>query len=285
MSKTALLFRIRILVVLLCAVFIIIASSVPAFALENNSDTIWGSVPASAYITMAFYKNGNTIKIPFEYLDAVAEGTTYSDKAVKAYHEAFKQSAYLFSIDSLSIREADGHVVLTRNPVLDADKEKSMMDTLETTANRIIAEIITGDMTDYQKAVAIYDYVRTNTTYDWDAYNAIRAEDWVKRKAEYCVAVSAYGNLILGKSVCQGDAQAYNLLARKAGLTSIMASGAIGDLNHAWNRVWANGQWYELDCTYSRFYKSFSQYSAAMGGVEYTDNSMLESSMEIFYGK
>lgn len=284
MIKTALHSGIRILVVLLCTVSIIVVSSIPAFALENNSDTVWGSVPASAYITMAFYKDGNTIKIPFEYLDAVKEGTTYSEKAVKAYHEAFKQSAYLFSIDSLSIREDDGYIVLSRRPVLDAEKEKVMMDTLEDTANRIVAEIITGDMTDYQKAVAIYDYVRTNTTYDWDAYDAIRAEDWVKRKSEYVFAVSAYGCLIEGKSVCQGDAQAYNLLARKAGLTSVIASGAIGDLNHAWNRVWANGQWYELDCTYSKFYKSFSQYSAAMGGVEYTDNSMLESSMEIFYG-
>ena len=41
---------------MLIAAAILTVPVVPAYALENETDTIWGSVPASVYITKAFYE-------------------------------------------------------------------------------------------------------------------------------------------------------------------------------------------------------------------------------------
>ena len=95
---------------------------------------------------------------------------------------------------------------------------------------------------------------------------------------------SSYGALIEGKSVCQGDAQAYILLARKAGLTAIMATGDMPDGSlHAWNRVWCNNRWYEVDCCYNLICSSFEDYQANVGAV-YGGVGIIKSNMGEFYG-
>ena len=273
------------LIALVTAFFTALTIPCTAYALESPLDTVWGSIPASAYMGAAFYKEGNSFKFPISYLEDMEEGKSYPDKVSRIYAEAYKQSAYLFIADYISYTYSESwdYVLVNRYPVLSADKERNMMNVLENEANRIISEIIKPNMSDYDKAVTIYNYVRKAAIYDWDAYYAIIDANWQNRKSEFVMGTSAYGCLILGKSVCQGYAHAYNLLARKAGLTSIMASGTVGDNQHAWNRVWADGRWYEVDATYNGFYKTFAEYQADIGATGYNNNTLLESSMSNYY--
>jgi len=55
--------------------------------------------------------------------------------------------------------------------------------------------------------------------------------------------------MVKGKGVCVGYAGAFKLLADKAGLQSIVITGGLNNLNHAWNKVYINGDWVHVDVT------------------------------------
>ena len=61
-------------------------------------------------------------------------------------------------------------------------------------------------------------------------------------------AHSAYGALVDGQSVCQGYALAYKLLLDRTGVECVTVTS--DDLNHMWNAVCLDGQWYYVDVTW-----------------------------------
>ena len=61
----------------------------------------------------------------------------------------------------------------------------------------ILSQIIKPNMTDYQKELAVHDYLVENCEYDIEAVNSS------KFKAE---SFTAYGALCLGLAVCEGYA-------------------------------------------------------------------------------
>lgn len=65
-------------------------------------------------------------------------------------------------------------------------------------------------------------------------------------------ASTAYGCLVEGKANCEGYAKAFNLLAAKMGLQSVVVMGTAdnGD-NHAWNQVCIGSDWYNMDVTWA----------------------------------
>ncbi|WP_049962865.1 dockerin type I repeat-containing protein [Ruminococcus sp. HUN007] len=103
--------------------------------------------------------------------------------------------------------------------------------------DRIIEENITPGMTELQKALVLHDYLVLNTTYDLgntlpDGYEGY----------------TAYDILVFGNGVCEGYSQAYNMLLERVGISSIMV---VSDaMNHAWNLVNIDGEWYHADVTW-----------------------------------
>ena len=64
--------------------------------------------------------------------------------------------------------------------------------------------------------------------------------------------VTAYGALKNGLANCSGYALAFDLLAKRAGLTCLVVQGfqeqdAQHMDGHAWNMVQINGKWYQVD--------------------------------------
>ena len=100
-----------------------------------------------------------------------------------------------------------------------------------------LAECLRPGMTDYEKELAIYEYILTHCTYGFleentdDSYNV-------------------YGALLKGKAVCNGYAQAFMLLCSCAGLETRMIYGDAGGESHAWNCVKLDGEWYMVDVTW-----------------------------------
>ena len=123
---------------------------------------------------------------------------------------------------------------------------------LEKKSNQIIKKIIKPNMTDKQKVTAIAKYIVKHCKYDFDGLDecSYYLENNILSVNEtyykYSYLFSAYGTLIKGKSVCEGFSRAFNLLARKAGIPSIMVTG----YNHAWNVYKINNKYYEIDTTY-----------------------------------
>ena len=103
--------------------------------------------------------------------------------------------------------------------------------------------------TEAERARIIYTWIAYNIDYDVPAY----------LRGEYG-DVSPKGVLESRKAVCSGYANLYKALANKMGLSAVVINGyakgasySVGDettINHGWNGVRINKQWYLLDSTW-----------------------------------
>lgn len=130
-------------------------------------------------------------------------------------------------------------------------KEKiiDMRAETDSKANDIIKNIIKPVMSDYEKVLAVHDYVIKSSRYD--RLNA--AADTVPAEEH-----EAYGVLVKGIGVCDSYAKAVKLLLEKADVQSIIVEGSkvgdslqsLGGPDHAWNIVKLDGEYYHVDATW-----------------------------------
>lgn len=109
---------------------------------------------------------------------------------------------------------------------------------IEQAAQAVIASAITSNMTQLQQIVAIHDYLVLNCTYDTRVTTNSAPHD----------SFTAYGALVNRTAVCQGYAAAFQLLTQKLGISGIVVQSTA--MNHAWNMVFYNDQWYHVDVTW-----------------------------------
>ena len=111
-------------------------------------------------------------------------------------------------------------------------------------AREIISKVVKPNMSDLQKELALHDYVISNTKYDSENYikNTIPKDSY-----------SPYGALVNGIAVCQGYAEAMNLLE-----TMIVVGDTDGENgweSHVWNIVKIDGVYYQLGMILFLIYK------------------------------
>ena len=129
----------------------------------------------------------------------------------------------------------DVHITFTFTYLSDADQEAQM----DQAVADLLSSLDLSGKTDYQKIKAIYDYICSNITYDYDnLYND-----------SYTLKHSSYAALINKKAVCQGYASLFYRLALEAGIDARVISGDSGG-PHAWNIVKIEGSYYNLDSTW-----------------------------------
>lgn len=116
-----------------------------------------------------------------------------------------------------------------------ADKQQAIE--LYEKISAIISSVIEPGMTDYQKELALHDYVVEHCSYSHgnpDNENEYRA----------------YGALVEGEAVCNGYAEAMALLLSCVDINNEVITGRADDELHAWNLVEIDGAWYHLDATW-----------------------------------
>ena len=94
--------------------------------------------------------------------------------------------------------------------------------------------IIKPGMSEYDKAKAIHDWIVTNCYYDFNG------DYGYESYSQYGIFKNKYG-------VCDGYTYGFKRLAEMAGLEC----ERYVCYNHSWNRVKIDGEWYNVDCTYS----------------------------------
>ena len=129
-----------------------------------------------------------------------------------------------------------GLVTVEISASINADKE----------ANKIVESIITSSMSEYERVKAIHDWIVINVQYDYAGLNSNTLPQ---------TAYNADGALCYKSAVCQGYAEAFQLLCAKAGVQAYMMYGESGNSvdgwdSHAWNVVRIDGEWYQIDCTW-----------------------------------
>ena len=118
-------------------------------------------------------------------------------------------------------------------------------------AKEILRSIVDDDMNDYQKAIAIYDYIAMNVTYD-SVIAGMAGSSNVGFGQYSCF--TSYGALVDGVAVCDGIASALRLMCMIEGIESEEYTGFSvaggGEGGHAWNKVKLGGNWYGVDATW-----------------------------------
>ena len=99
-------------------------------------------------------------------------------------------------------------------------------------------------MTQAEKALAVHDYIVLNCQYNW--YIATTSDNPYD-KTKYSENVfNAYGALVDKNAVCQGYAEAFNLIMKKLNCPAYMVTST----GHAWSMIQLDGQWYNVDATW-----------------------------------
>lgn len=111
-------------------------------------------------------------------------------------------------------------------------------------ASAALAQVITQDMTDYQRELAVHDYITGHGRYDPEASsNAPGASPDPDND-------NPYGMLVNGVGICRGYASTFQLLMDMLGIECMTVEGNSGRREHAWNMVRLDGDWYCVDVTW-----------------------------------
>ncbi len=180
---------------------------------------------------------------PSEYKECLNDLDKISDakEGVLPYLNHFVHPFNNFENIITSVR-SNGEINITIN-YLYTDYEKKM---IEEKADQIIAEVITKDMSDYDKIKTIHDYIINHTKYD------IEQND--KGTSNY-LSYKAYGPLLQGYATCNGYTDAMAIFLTKFKIKNFkVATELIKDdaSGHIWNAVYLPNQnkWLHLDLTW-----------------------------------
>lgn len=129
--------------------------------------------------------------------------------------------------DDLENKKADRNVIKTKKSKVEA-KAKEIISKIDSKAS------------DYEKELAIHDYLANTIRYDKDAEKNPSKNGTLKS------AFDVYGALIEGKAICEGYTKSFQYLCY---LVGINANQVVGK-SHMWNVVKIGGDWYQIDLTW-----------------------------------
>ncbi len=150
-------------------------------------------------------------------------------------------SVFLFYTDGASVdylEEARGNYQI----VIKADRQKIAERQKE--VNAVIEDVISNidvGWSDYRKERYIHDYIAKNMVYDNDAAeNPYQSENFLKP------AFDIYSGFIGKTGVCEAYSKMFQVLCYAVGINATQITG----VNHMWNAVLLDGEWYQVDVTF-----------------------------------
>ena len=153
-------------------------------------------------------------------------------------HRFFLSSNFTFGRNgNICLKYSDG--TNTSDSGFQAPQEGTMNSRRETFNNAVKNIIVTINhkASDYEKELAIYDYLIKNTSLD---------EEALKNPVVYGTtdpAYDAYGVIVEKKGVSQGYAKAFQYLCYMVGINANIVIG----YDCMWNTVEIEGEWYQAD--------------------------------------
>jgi predicted transglutaminase/protease len=216
---------------------------------------VLGSSALSKYIAANLMSGYTDISL------ADFEEATSPTRVWDALDEAKDQNGLVPFIINANISGSDKvlHVELGTTSATDQHlSPKDYSAQINSAADKVVADIIKPGMDDAAKVRAINSWIIARTTYNYDSYHRTQ-EIWAnpdpkthRLPPELTPDHDAGGVFFKGTTVCEGYANAFQLLALKSGVTSIVVTGTVTNGGgHAWNQVKINGQWKTVDVTWN----------------------------------
>ncbi len=141
---------------------------------------------------------------------------------------------------------------------------------------KIVAEFLAGidpDASDYEKMLAVYDYVAVSAEYDTVSARKI-SNNKIDESTDLSGTIEGY--FINRLAVCAGFSRATQLLLHRLGIECAYVTGTAAGGSHSWNLVKLDGEYYYIDTTWA------SPHSSGGTGVNYnyfcmtTDDLLLD---------
>ena len=165
-----------------------------------------------------------------------------------AWEEAVYQNPMVLGVKSAAILNSGAMLAVEYDT--EADEIRQKQKEIDAEVKRVVGEIITQDMTELEKELAINQYLCDIAEYDMGALENAEENDFAEVDEEFNDSFTPYGVLLNKTGVCSSYAGAFKLLAQEAGLDCIVVTGYLeGDLPHAWNKVKIDGSWTIVDAT------------------------------------
>ena len=163
------------------------------------------------------------------------------------FMEAFYQNPLILGIDEYHIDRSGRllYVTYADDAAVQAKKQRELKDKI----GGIMEQIVQPGMGDAAIEIAINKYLCDTVEYDQDALYSAERNGYDAPDESFGDSFTAYGALINGRCVCSGYAAAFQLLAEAAGMESIVVTGILDGLPHAWNKVKLDGEWRVVDVT------------------------------------
>jgi len=169
-----------------------------------------------------------------------------------AANEAFLQNPYITDmVPTIGILNDVLYVGYEMSP----DDRSASAARIKDKVDQIVGSIITPDMSDRAKALAINQYLATNAVYDKAAADFATSsthpvQDYITR---FPNSWDAEGVLIDGTGVCSSYASAFKALADASGLVSVTVTGYADNSGqgHEWIKAQIGGTWQIIDPTWN----------------------------------
>ncbi|WP_341347010.1 transglutaminase-like domain-containing protein [Paenibacillus sp. FSL H3-0469] len=116
-------------------------------------------------------------------------------------------------------------------------------------ADKVIAAVIKEGMSADEKQMAIYNYLNDNTVYDDAALENAKEQEFKTVDAKYNDSFNTYGILVKKVGVCMSYAHTFQLLSDLVQVPSMVVTGTMSGVNHAWNKVKLGDEWVNVDPT------------------------------------
>jgi hypothetical protein len=171
----------------------------------------------------------------------------YSKKEIEQIISAvIMEQFHLFYFNPREIRilQTGSLYVFLFEYIYDKKKAEQLFQQIEENANFVLSQIITDDMDDYKKCMAVHDYMTENIRYNFSALSVNYAYD----------AFTVEGSLIKKQAVCEGIAKGIGYLLDKLKIQNIVVYGSSDidgqQIGHAWNMMELSGDYYHMDVTW-----------------------------------
>ena len=127
-----------------------------------------------------------------------------------------------------------------------SERERAILQVCRTAFDAVITE----GMTDFEKELALHDWLMAHGTYDDLSRDNVAH---IGRPNN----TDPYGMLVGGYGICLGFATTFQLLMDLAEVECITVVGAAfgSTADHAWNLVKLDGEWYGVDVTWNNSYE------------------------------
>lgn len=174
------------------------------------------------------------------YEESVEVSTKDANLLEEAYRALMSDRGDLFYVNSYSYVQytnaKDEILSLEFKPAYtmsEAEKEAYQSSIDEIVSSTYLSRI-SEEMTDYEKALSMFEALIENVSYQ-------------KGAEQNQNIISSF---VYGQTVCQGYASAYQYLMQLLGIPSFIVTGTASGSSHAWNMIFLDGNWYNVDVTW-----------------------------------